>query len=134
MNYVNDVLKMLGVEVGERFQLKSKAGKMCTGYYFFNEYLYFYNEYCGETLTPNINIRNILSGEYEIVKIPFKPKKGDKYYYYCAYVDGYIFKDWLSCDEDYVRWKIGNCFRTEEEAETKGKEIMKRLKEEYEED
>ena len=30
-------------------------------------------------------------------------------------------------------WNSGNCFRTEEEAETKGKAIMEKLVKEYEE-
>ena len=35
--------------------------------------------------------------------------------------------------EGYAIWKSGNCFRTKEEAETKGKEIMEKLVKEYEE-
>lgn len=35
--------------------------------------------------------------------------------------------------EDYAMCKSGNCFRTEEEAKTKGKEIMEQIQKEYEE-
>nr|DAT55003.1 MAG TPA: restriction alleviation protein [Caudoviricetes sp.] len=34
---------------------------------------------------------------------------------------------------DSCLWKCGNCFRTEEEAKTKGKEIMEQIQKEFEE-
>ena len=36
-----------------------------------------------------------------------------------------------SCE--LILWKVGNCFKTREEAEDKGKEIMKQIHKEYDE-
>lgn len=42
-------------------------------------------------------------------------------------------KRWVNTASDYCMWKLGNCFGTREEAETKGKEIMEQLEKEYRE-
>ena len=40
---------------------------------------------------------------------------------------------WTDEGLDLLFWKVGNCFKTEEEAKTKGKEIMEQIQKEYEE-
>lgn len=42
-------------------------------------------------------------------------------------------KRWINTSSDYCMWKLGNCFRTKKEAETKGKEIMEKIEKEYRE-
>ena len=50
-----------------------------------------------------------------------------------ATVEGINSCMWTDECLDLLHWKTGNCFRTEEEAKTKGKEIMEQIKKEYEE-
>ena len=75
----------------------------------------------------------LFSGEYVISK-----KKTYRWtpltymdYYSCT-TDGDVFRyQWRDCDTCFVFWKIGNCFKTEEEAKTKGKEIMEQVRDEF---
>ena len=64
-----------------------------------------------------------------------KPKKGDIYSYYInsTYFDGTNSCRWTDEGLDLILWKVGNCFKTREEAEAKGKEIMEQIRKEYEE-
>ena len=80
-------------------------------------------------------IANLLDGDIKAVPKPWKPKKGDIYSYYInsTYFDGINSRRWTDEDLDLLLWKSGNCFKTEEEAETKGKEIMEQIQKEYEE-
>ena len=80
-------------------------------------------------------IGNLLNGDYKVVSKPWKPKKGETYWYYpnpiyFGVINSYVWNDDLT---DLLFWKVGNCFKTEEEAETKGKEIMEQIQKEYEE-
>ena len=80
-------------------------------------------------------IANLLDGDIKAVPKPWKPKKGEKYFYYInsTYFYGTNYCLWTDEDLDLLLWKSGNCFKTEEEAKTKGKEIMDKIKKEYEE-
>ena len=80
-------------------------------------------------------IVNLLSGNIKAVTKPWKPKKGDNYFYYInsTYFEGINSCMWTDECLDLLHWKVGNCFKTEEEAKTKGKEIMEQIQKEYEE-
>lgn len=130
MNYYENVAKLLGVELGEKFKLRNDASNYCDDTFYFSEYglkdidvLYSCNELLNE----------ILTGKAEIVKLPWKPKFGEQYWNYSARTNQACCSMFEEFVEDYAIWKSGNCFRTEEEAKTKGKEIMEKLVKEYEE-
>ena len=78
-------------------------------------------------------ILRLLNGDYKVVSKPWKPKKGEKYFYYAKAFGQTVYKIWIDENYDLLLWKVGNCFRTEEEAKTKGKEIMDQIQKEYEE-
>ena len=85
--------------------------------------------------SPSGTIVRLLNGDYKVVSKPWKPKKGETYWYYSGLIhfgviNSYVWNDDLT---DLLFWKVGNCFKTEEEAETKGKEIMEQIQKEYEE-
>lgn len=124
MNKMKEVAKLLGVELGEEFIIEG----CCNNPYKFEVNGLFD---CSSIGCP-IHLLCLLQGDYEIVKIPFKPKKGDVYWIYSTLlkrVDNYL---WDGASSDYAYYKIGNCFRTKEEAETKGKELMEAIVKEYE--
>ena len=80
-------------------------------------------------------ILRLLNGDYKVVTKQWKPKKGETYWYYpnpiyFGVINSYVWNDDLT---DLLFWKVGNCFKTEEEAEDKGKEIMEQIQKEYEE-
>lgn len=68
MNYSEKIFEMLGVKPYEEFYIKNK-------YQFHNPYRINANleiEICGEPclISDHVNLRNILLGEYKIIKIP----------------------------------------------------------------
>lgn len=78
-------------------------------------------------------LSKLLRGDYSIVKIPWKPNVDEFYYYYSPYAGITCQQRWINTSSDYCMWKLGNCFGTKAEAETKGKEIMEKIEKEYRE-
>ena len=127
---------MLGLELGQEYNLTDADGKKIN----YASYKITENGICFKATTnaawyseSSIFLKNLLSGDYKAVPKPWKPKKGDEYWSYSLKTNRThcnIFGEYI---EDYAMWKSGNCFRTEEEAKTKGKEIMEKLVKEYEE-
>ena len=78
-------------------------------------------------------IGKLLDGDVKAVPKPWKPEKYEAYWYYVIFKKEAIWKTWCFDGNDLCRWKAGNCFKTEEEAQTKGKEIMEQIQKEYEE-
>lgn len=78
-------------------------------------------------------VDRLLGGVLEVVHKPWKPKFGEQYWSYSLKINRTCCNMFGEFIEDYAMWKSGNCFRTEEEAKTKGKEIMEKLVKEYEE-
>ena len=78
-------------------------------------------------------ILRLLNGDYKVVSKPWKPKKGEKYWCYLYGVKEVIDSRWSGGTYDLLLWKVGNCFKTQEEAATKGKEIMEQIQKEYDE-
>ena len=76
----------------------------------------------------------LLSGKYKAVPKPWKPKYGDAYWKWATNLELAQFKRWNDASTDFACWKLGNCFKTSEEARTKGKEIMEAIQKEYEEE
>ena len=129
MNYYKQVVEMLGVELGEEFKVKLKNGKRSEQAYKFTE------EGLVDTKYEIIDIFNffeILKGNCEIVKLPWKPKKGEEYWHYSEAWDEGISCKWEGKYYELLLWKEGCCFKTKEEANAKGKEIMEQIQKEYE--
>ena len=115
-NYMADVAKMLGVEHGEEFNLKDCSREVvCT--HRFKLTMGGLCEFWDNTWVCHDMIGDLLTGEYEIVKLPWKPKFGDEYY--CASVPQRCIRKcfWSNITRDYAFYKLGMCYRTKEEAE-----------------
>lgn len=136
MNYYKQFAEMLGLELEQEFVLTDDDGNRK------NKYTYKFTEdgvlYKSPTFTNwSVNslgtIGSLLNGDVKAVPKPWKPKKGEKYFIYEPGVVDDAYSFWADDDIDLCRWKCGNCFKTEEEAKTKGKEIMEAIQREYEE-
>lgn len=135
MNYWKQITKMLGLELDENFIVTDVDGERIDEYtYKFTEDGIFGKQPTSDiwSCQPTSVLRDILNGDYA-VSMRRKPKKCEKYYIYNPCSGVVSFTDWLDDDIDFCRWKVGNCFRTKEEAETKGKEIMEAIQREYDE-
>lgn len=136
MNYYKQFAEMLGLELEQEFVLIDADGNRK------NKYTYKFTEdgvvYKSPTFTNwSINslgtIGSLLNGDVKAVPKPWKPKKGEKYFIYEPVVVDDAYSFWADDNIDLCRWKCGNCFKTKEEANTKGKEIMEQIQKEYEE-
>ena len=133
MNYYKQIAEMLGLELEQEFVITDLDGKRkdTITYKFTEDGLFSKANDLSVKVTLILDL--LLMGECKAVPKPWKPKYGEQYWSYsfrsnqarCSLFGDYV--------EDYAIWKSGNCFRTEEEAKTKGKEIMEKLVKEYEE-
>lgn len=116
-NYMEEVAKLLGVELDEEFELIFPSSSTCHAtvmltaegvkvistnvYDVFNFKTYL--------------LEHLIKGSYGIKRKPWKPKFNEKYY--SVGVDGSTEDGvWLNDFLDYTLYKIGNCYRTIEEA------------------
>nr|DAG61209.1 MAG TPA: hypothetical protein [Caudoviricetes sp.] len=135
MNYYKQFAEMLGLELGREFVITDLDGKRQ------DDNTYEITEDGISVKKPrNIGMccripaifTNVLDGKYKVVQVPWKPKFGEQYWSYSARTNQSCCGAFAGFVEDYAIWKSGNCFKTKEEAETKGKEIMEQLQKEYE--
>lgn len=120
-NYMADVAEMLGVELEEEFMIPNKAvilkisAKDGLMYKFKDE---------GEWQS---GASDLLMGEVEIVKLPWKPKFKEGYYYPCTYEQEVFYALWVGSTLNYAMYNLGMCYRTREEAEAHFAEDYKKL-------
>lgn len=117
MNYMEQVAKTLGLELGERFRLYDKSCEYDVDYYFLEDGIYV--DVVTKPYRANSGLLfDIVSGEYTIKRRPWKPNDEDDFYY--VEIDGEVcrYSCFRSDDADYINYyKLGNCYRTKEDAE-----------------
>ncbi len=136
-NYMQKIADMLGVELGEVFYIKQ--GEHNIKFILSKDGLHQVvcidgKETCG-ILSHRI-FGKILTGEAKIIKRPWKPSNLECYYKVKKWDNGEISIDmctWFGfgTSGNLIDWKIGNCFRTKEEAEKTGKYIIEQLESEF---
>lgn len=123
-NLMPEIAKLLGVEIGEEFKVK----QMPHDIYKFDEDSNF-KYYCKEeqewAIATTDTLYSILNGNYEIIKLPWKPKFGE--YVWLVFKDDLCHWRWENLMSDFVYFKLGNCFRTKEEAEANADRIRKEI-------
>lgn len=103
-----DVARYLGLELGEEFKVEDYGD----GIYRFEKDGLYINDYIAFATCWNLFL-----GKEKIVKTPFIPKES-QFYYTASLQDGKIHKKtFMSSDYDKAMLIIGNCFRTERDAE-----------------
>lgn len=137
MTYWKQFAESLGLELGEKFVLTDSYGerKDEDTYKITENGLYYKSPTSSEWFTePGNTIERLLNGDVKAVPKLWKPKKGDIYSFYSVLTNQVISVKWADGVDDLLLWKVGNCFKTkDEEAKTKGKEIMEQIQKEYEE-
>lgn len=110
-NYMQDVAKMLGVELGEEFKIEGSN----LIYKFLENGLYFR---CIEGWLPAIyQFLDLIKGELEIVKLPWQPKEGDVYYYPGDKFNAVYHSIWGNSVFCFAFKEAGFIFKTYEECE-----------------
>lgn len=134
MTYWKQFAEMLGLELGEEFILTDSDGNRKDKYtYKITEDGVLYRSQTFDNWPISSLIVKLLNGNVKAVPKPWKPKEGDRYWYYSASNGLVNYARWYGLCDELLFWKVGNCFRTEEEAKAKGKEIMEQIQKEYEE-
>ena len=131
-NLMPEIMKLLGVEYNEKFQLDPYGTEFAKGNLFcFNEnngLLMVYPD--GVACDANGIIYGILCGYYKIVKLPWEPKEDEEYWTISflknqqPYAENYA---WNGDDMDFTKLKLGMVYRTKAEAEAHLAEDYKRL-------
>ena len=107
-NHMSEVAKMLGVEFGEEFEINKQDGVFVLCY---DGLLHTQSGFmCNELLS------SLLFGKYTIKCKPWKPKEGESYYVVETNRSIGV-EEWWSETMDMNYYKLGNCYRTREEAE-----------------
>lgn len=128
MNLIPMIAKELGVEVGEEFKVTRYSNVVFrfdeTSLQFFATLNNDWREVSDELY------KMIMKGDTEVEQLPFKPKKGERYYRIFIHMDGdisIISDTWDGWTTDCMCKYCGNCFRTEAEAEKHKYEIYEKL-------
>ena len=136
MNYYKQFAEMLGLELEQEFVLKDDDGNRKDTYTYkrtADGLLYKTPTFINWAISSLGTIGKLLDGDVIALAKPWKPKKGEKYWTYSEIweeVTSFRFEGYYY---DLLLWKVGNCFKTRDEAEDKGKEIMEQIHKEYEE-
>lgn len=119
MNYMEQVAKMLGVELGERFQIEFNNGfnskhNEDNKYYLCESGVKLDKE--GHACISSDMLLGILSGTISIKRKPWKPEYG-KCYHFINEQGLTSWDTWGDGCEDILLYKLGNCYKTREHAD-----------------
>ena len=130
MNYIPQIAKMLGVEIGEKFLIDNVViteGCYC---YFSDTELLFHIPDKKPDYAQYRPLADLIYGDKKIIKLPYEPKEGEKYYFIIL-TDNKPTVNYTLWHSNYLgHWEgkyCGNIFRTAEEAEAHKYEIYKKL-------
>lgn len=119
-NYMQDVARMLGVELEEEFKIDSSD----TIYKFYKNGLCF--QCGGAWLRADSNLIDLIKGDSKIVKLPWQPKVGDEYYYPSFDLKRVSYSRWNNETFDFAYKEAGMAFKTKEECEEALPELRKK--------
>ena len=136
MNYYKQFAAMLGLELEQEFVLIDADGnRKNKNTYKITEdgVVYKLPTFTNWSINSLGTVGSLLNGDVKAVPKQWKPEENEKYWSYSGTFDRGTRCTWLNSATDLMLWKVGNCFKTKEEAEAKGGEIIEALRKEYEE-
>lgn len=129
-NLIPEIARMLGVEIGEEFKVEGDNRT----YWFDLDGLHS-GEYVAED-EDDAMLHDLICGEVEIIKIPWKPKLNERYWTFMSSLEGgklYVLNYmWDNSVIDVALHKVGWVFRTCEEAEAALPAVAAEMGVEYE--
>lgn len=133
-NIIPEIAKMLGVELGEEFKIKEYGERI---YRFDNSglQLIYDNGVRNLNITANMALSCLLSGDIEIVKLPWKPKKDETFYTFGIHATEnkwvVVSVKWWDNVKNLALYKIGWIYRSQAEAEAALPAVAKEMGVEY---
>ena len=132
-NLIPEIAKMLGVELGEEFKVK---GDDELTYRFTNAGLKLTHDSGIELaqISANVAFVDLVNGKDEIIKLPWKPKKGDTYFSFELLGDTWIVASsiWGGFPNEYALLDKGWVFCTCTEAKAALPTVAKKMGVKYE--
>lgn len=116
-NLIPEICKMLGVELGEEFKIKGREGAI---YKFSVAGLLVSDDDAEKVYTAtHVPLVGLVRGDIEIVKLPWKPKKGEYCYTFELLGDKWAVRPswWGGFPNEHALLDKGWVYRTKEEAE-----------------
>lgn len=120
-NYMEEIAKLFNIELEEKFMIKDDYH-----IYKLTENGLEYELYNGKYRLNMDMFLKLLRGNIEMVKLPWQPKNGDKYYFP---VDGFTITScaiWCDSTLEYALKEAGMIFKTKEECEAALLELRKK--------
>ena len=131
-NLIPEIARMLGVEIGEEFKIKGREGAI---YKFIVDGLLVSDDDAEKVYTAtHVPLVGLVRGDIEIVKLPWKPKKGDVYFTFTLMGDKWGTHSywWGGFPDEYALLDKGWIYRTEKEAEAALTKVAAEMGVEYE--
>lgn len=130
-NLIPDIAKMLGVELGEEFKV-DKYDEVT--FKFAENMLMARADFKGAKWgITYVVLSELLGGDVEIIKLPWKPKKGDTFYTFASIPNKWVVRIawWDQTPNHYALLDKGWVYRSEEEAQAALPKVAKELGVEY---
>ena len=117
-NLIPEIARMLGVEIGEEFKVEGVADK--TYKFIIDELIV-----CGEKnanhgyVSANMMLVSLAKGNANLIKLPWKPKKGDAYFSFGLLGDKWVVRPfwWDGFPNKYALLDKGWVYRSQAEAQ-----------------
>lgn len=130
-NLIPEIAQMLGVELGEKFKVNEYAEMT---FKFTENMLVARADFKGAKWgITYVVLSELLGGNVEIIKLPWKPKKGDVYFTFGLLGDKWVVRSlwWGGFPEEYALLDKGWVYRTEGEAQAALPKVAAEIGAEY---
>lgn len=125
---IAEAVALLGLEIGEEFRINKR------------NHIYWITPH-GDVMqwepgrklykVSSFTLRELLENPAQIIKLPWKPKKANAYWYINEYGNVYGY-EWHDDPLDLTNYRAGNCFQTKEAAKNAKEKLLKDLRDYYE--
>lgn len=124
-NYMQDVARMLGLELEEEFKFRDYNN---LDYYgkITDKGVYIRSEVKKDWRYDGTVLQEILTGLCKIEKLPWQPKLGEEYYAPYIKFEIVMVTTWLDMPTDFAYKEAGMIFKTKEECEAALPELRKK--------
>lgn len=124
-NYMSEIAKMLGVNIGEEFIVQNADHK--ENVILAMDGLRIPFPHGMAEMDDGRLLLEVLQGHYEIIKLPWNPEYGDGFYFPSVNTKGVLYGVWYGATLDYALKALGMVYRTYEEAEKNFAKDFKKL-------
>lgn len=123
-NLMPEVVKLLGVEIGEKFIIDNAEHNLQV--VLFADGLHVTkDDFLGSSNSKLL--QNVLCGLFEVKKLPWEPKEGERYCYPSVSAKNVDCTNWTCCSFDYAMKALGMIYKTPEEAQARFAEDYEKL-------